>query len=167
MNFSAIPVTSSLTISKILSANHSVNNSFSSILRSLAMAITYSRFAGHSPRYILLYIGVLISNAEANCLCNKCFSSLKCRILSANNIGSNFNCMTFLFLNRRILNKYKQLFTNKTNKREKISTKATTIFYITNLVINNPYCQKRDRMLYRKIFRLEIKDFCTYYAHND
>lgn len=59
--------------------------------------ITWFLFAVQHPCSILLYIRVSISKATAKCRCINCFSFLNYRILSANNMISDFNCMTFYF----------------------------------------------------------------------
>ena len=72
---SLITSSSPATVSNTLSANQIVSNSFSSTSKSFAMIGIWLRFAFLSPRSILLYIGVSISNAAHKCRCNNPCSS--------------------------------------------------------------------------------------------
>ena len=70
--------------SRTLSANQTVSSSFSSTPNTFAMMGIWLRFAFRSPRSILLYIGVSISNATQRWRWKSPCSSLNCFIFCPN-----------------------------------------------------------------------------------
>ena len=78
------------TVSRTLSASHMVRSYFSSISKSFAIMGIWQRFAFRSPRSILLYIGVSISNAADSCRCSRPCSSLSSFIFFPNIISLPF-----------------------------------------------------------------------------
>ena len=78
------------TMSRTLSANQTVSSSFSSTPNTFAMMGIWLRFAFRSPRSILLYIGVSISNATQRWRWKSPCSSLNCFIFCPNTFNFLF-----------------------------------------------------------------------------
>ena len=78
------------TMSRTLSANQTVSSSFSSTPNTFAMMGIWLRFAFRSPRSILLYIGVSISNATQRWRWKSPCSSLSCFIFCPNTFIFSF-----------------------------------------------------------------------------
>ena len=77
--------------SRTLSANQTVNSSFSSTPNTFAMMGIWLRFAFRSPRSILLYIYVSISNATQRWRWKSPCSSLSCFIFCPNTFIFSFS----------------------------------------------------------------------------
>ena len=78
------------TMSRTLSANQMVSSSFSSTPKTFAIMGIWLRFAFRSPRSILLYIGVSISNATQRWRWKSPCSSLSCFIFCPNTFIFSF-----------------------------------------------------------------------------